>query len=46
MIKKGVFEIVDLVIILKGVRIFNSRFVDKVKNIGTNKAFEKLQLVV
>ena len=29
-----------------GVRIFNSRFVDEIKNEGTDKAFEKSRLVV
>ena len=31
---------------LKGVRLFNSRFVDKIKNKGTDKAFKKSRLVV
>ena len=30
----------------KGVRLFNSRFVDEIKNKGTDKAFEKSRLVV
>jgi len=30
----------------KGVRLFNSRFVDKIKNKETNKAFEKSRLIV
>jgi len=30
----------------QGVRIFNSRFVDEIKNAGTDKAFEKSRLVV
>ena len=30
----------------KGVRLFNSRFVDEVKHKGTDKAFEKSRLVV
>jgi hypothetical protein len=30
----------------RGVRIFNSRFVDEIKNEGTDKAFEKSRLVV
>ncbi len=32
--------------ILQGVRIFNLRFVDEIKNAGTDKAFEKSRLVV
>jgi hypothetical protein len=32
--------------VLKGVRIFNFRFVDEVKNKGTKKAFTKLRLVI
>jgi len=30
----------------QGVRIFNSQFVNKVKNTSTDKAFEKSRLVV
>ena len=44
LLEKGVFEVVYDV--LKGVRIFNSRFVDEVKNKGTEKAFMKSRLVV
>jgi hypothetical protein len=32
--------------VLKGVCIFNSRFVDEVKNKGTEKAFTKSRLVI
>jgi hypothetical protein len=32
--------------VLQGVYIFNSCFVDKIKNPGTDKAFEKLRLVI
>ena len=30
----------------KGVRLFNSQFINKIKNKGTNKAFRKLQLII
>ena len=46
LLKKGVFEVVNMADIPQGVRIFNSRFVDEVKNAGTDKAFEKSRLVV
>jgi hypothetical protein len=46
LIEKGVFELVEKADILYRTRIFNSRFVDEVKNKGTNKAFEKSRLVV
>jgi len=46
LLKKGVFEIVRLTDIPQGVRLFNSRFVDEIKNKGTDKAFEKSRLVV
>lgn len=42
----GVFDIVKIVDIPPGIRIFNSRFVDEVKNAGTSDAFEKSRLVV
>ena len=44
--KKSVFKFINIANILKGVRIFNSEFVDKIKNIGTDKAFEKSRLVI
>jgi len=31
---------------LKGVRLFNLRFINKIKNKGTDKAFKKSRLVV
>jgi hypothetical protein len=46
LIEKGVFEIVRTTDVPKGSRIFNSRFVDLIKHIGTDKAFEKSRLVV
>jgi len=44
LLKKGVFKVANN--ILKGVRIFNFKFVDKVKNKGTKKAFTKSRLVI
>ena len=44
--KKGIFKFIDIVDILKGVRIFNSWFVDKIKNTKTDKAFKKSRLVI
>ena len=44
LLEKGVFEVANDV--PKGVRIFNSRFVDEVKNKGTKKAFTKSRLVI
>ena len=46
LLKKGVFEITKLTDVPQGVRLFNSRFVDEIKNPGTDKAFEKSRLVV
>src|SRR5438045_391132 len=46
LLEKGVFEIASPHDIPEGVRIFNARFVDEVKNEGTAKAFEKSRLVV
>ena len=40
------FELVNLNDVPKGGRVFNSRFVDEIKNPGTDKAFEKSRLVV
>jgi hypothetical protein len=46
LIDKGVFQLVHKTDIPHGIRIFNSRFVDEIKNKGTDKAFEKSRLVV
>ena len=46
MLEKGVFEIIKLIGIPEGTRLFNSRFVDKIKNPRTNSAFKKSRLVV
>ena len=46
LLDKGVFEVVSLCDVPKDIRIFNSRFVDEIKNIGTSQAFEKSRLVV
>jgi hypothetical protein len=40
------FEVTKLENIPSGTRLFNSRFVDEVKNAGTDAAFEKSRLVV
>ena len=44
--RKGVFKIINIADFPKGVRIFNSRFVDEIQNIDTDKAFKKSRLVV
>jgi hypothetical protein len=46
LLESGVFEVVDITDIPQGIRIFNSRFVDEIKNPSTTSAFEKSRLVV
>jgi hypothetical protein len=46
LLAKGVFDIVKLSKVPNRIRLFNSQFVDQVKNEGTNKAFEKSRLVI
>jgi Reverse transcriptase (RNA-dependent DNA polymerase) len=46
LLEKGVFSVVPLIDVPKGVRLFNSRFVDEVKNPETEEAYEKSRLVV
>ena len=46
LLKKGTFKVVDIANVPHGVRIFNSRFVNKIKHAGTNKAFKKLRLII
>jgi len=40
------FELINLNNVSKEGRVFNSRFVNEIKNPSTNKAFEKSRLVV
>ena len=46
LIEKGVFEVVSISEVPKNIKIFNSRFVDEIQNIGAANAFEKSRLVV
>ena len=46
LLNKGVFDVIALTNVPTGVRLFNSRFVDEIKNPGTSAAFEKSRLVV
>jgi hypothetical protein len=46
LLKKGIFKFTNTVDIPKGVRIFNSWFVDKIKNARIDKAFKKSRLVI
>jgi hypothetical protein len=46
LIKRGVFEFVQAKEVPNNTRIFNSRFVDKIKLEGTPKAYEKSRLVI
>ena len=45
-LKKGVFIVITEKDVLQGVRIFNSRFINKIKHPSTNKAFKKSRLVI
>ena len=46
LIEKGIFISVNKKKMSENMRIFNSRFVDKVKNVGTDSTFEKSHLVM
>ncbi len=46
LLEKGVFAVTSRAEVLEGVRIFNSRFVDEIKNKGTEKELKKSRLVV
>ena len=46
LLEKGVFEVVKLTDVPNGVRLFNLRFVDEIKNLRTDLAFKKSRLVV
>lgn len=42
---KGIFKVVNPGDVPVDIRVFNSRFLDEIKNAGTDKAFEKSRLV-
>ena len=46
LLEKGVFKLIDPQEVPAGVRIFNSHFIDEIKNKSTDKVFEKSRLVV
>ena len=46
LLKKGVFTVIMEKDVPQGVRIFNLRFINKIKYPSTNKAFKKLRLVI
>ena len=46
LLKKGVFKLVNPKNILQGNRVFNFRFINKIKNSSTDKAFKKSRLVI
>ena len=46
LLEKGIFEIVDSTKLSDSIQIFKSRFIDKIKNKGTDKAFKKSRLVI
>jgi hypothetical protein len=46
LLEKSVFSSVNKKDVSSHIRIFNSRFVDEVKNSDTEKAFEKFRLVI
>ena len=40
LLESGVFEVVDIKDLLKGIGVFNSRFVDEIKNPSTDNDFD------
>ena len=46
LLEKEVFKVITFKDVPSNTRIFNSHFVDKIKNLGTDKAYEKSRLVV
>jgi hypothetical protein len=46
LLEKEVFKLVKKKNISQGIRIFNSRFVNELRNQGTDKVFKKSRLVV
>ena len=44
--KKGVFVVITEKDIPQSIRIFNSRFINKIKHLNTDKAFKKSRLII
>ncbi len=46
LLKKRVFELIIIDVVLRDVRIFNFRFVDEIKHSSTSNAYEKFRLMI
>ena len=46
LVKKGVFEIIKLINIFNKIKLFNSWFINEIKNLKMDLTFEKLKLVI
>jgi len=46
LLKKGIFAVIIKRDVPQGVRIFNLRFINKIKHPSTNKAFKNLRLII
>ena len=46
LLEKGVFKVINIKDLFTEARVFESRFVNQMKNEGTEKAFEKSRLVM
>ena len=46
LLKKNVFEIIQKFQIFEKIKIFDSRFVDEIKNVDTITIFEKFKLMI
>jgi hypothetical protein len=46
LLKKGVFKLVNPKNVSQGNKVFNFRFINKIKNPNINKAFKKSRLVI
>lgn len=46
LLEKGVFQVVNPKDMPIGIQVFNSRFINVIKNASTDKAFKKSRLVV
>jgi Cu2+-containing amine oxidase len=46
LLKKRVFELIIIVVVLRNVRIFNFRFVDEIKHSDISDVYEKFRLVI
>ena len=44
--EKGVFKVIYRLLLPLGIQLFNSRFIDEIKHLGTSELYKKSRLII